>query len=491
MVTSEKSYASTASGSNGSGRPAPEMPVILGSLAVIVAVVLVVFRFVPNPLPDVDGEFIGLLMLFTLFGAIVLGFPIAQTLMVVSFAFGYWALGDTVFNLFTLQSFGTMDEVTLAAIPLFVFMGYLLEQAGLMDRLFRALQLSMANLRGSLYLAVISAATIFAAATGIVGASVTLIGLMAIPSMTKSGYDTRLSAGAITAGGTLGILIPPSIMLVVMGPQLGESVLDLFAAAIFPGLILSGLYIAYAMIRSYKNPELGPPLAESERTLQGAAVIKEIVIGIIPPVVLIAATLGSILAGVATATEGSAMGALGAFLLALVTGNLNLKMMTGSLRATLSTTSMIMILVVASNFFGAVFSTAGSASYMAEALVDLDFHWSIMLFLILALIFVLAWPLEWVPIVLIFVPILLPVVDAYGFNKLWFGILVAVTLQTAWLSPPVALSAYFLKGVAPHWDLKDIYAGMFQFMGLQVVGLLLVVLIPQLALWLPGIIQNN
>ena len=439
---------------------------------------------------NLDGQWIGLIMLFSLFGAIIAGFPVAQTLMVVSFGFGYWALGSTTFNLFTLQSFGTMDEVTLAAIPLFVFMGYLLEQAGLMDRLFGSLQMAMANLRGSLYLAVISAATIFAAATGIVGASVTLIGLMAIPSMTRSGYDTRLSAGAITAGGTLGILIPPSIMLVVMGPQMKLNVLDLFAAALFPGLILSLLYIAYAMIRSYLKPELGPPLPEEERTLKGKAVAKEIVLGIVPPLVLILATLGSIVGGIATTTEGSAMGALGAFALAGITGNLNMKMMTSSLMATLSTTSMIMILVVASNFFGAVFSTAGSARFMADTLVDLNLHWGIMLFLILALIFVLAWPLEWVPIVLIFVPILLPVVDEYGFDKLWFAILVAVTLQTAWLSPPVALSAYFLKGVAPHWDLKDIYAGMMQFMGLQVVGLIIVVLFPAVALWLPEVIQG-
>ncbi len=429
-------------------------------------------------------------MLFSLFGAIVAGFPVAQTLLVVSFGFGYWAIGDTVFSLFTLSSFGVMDDVTLAAVPLFIFMGYLLEQAGLMDRLFRSLQLSMANLRGSLYLAVISAATIFAAATGIVGASVTLIGLMAIPSMTRSGYDTRLSAGAITAGGTLGILIPPSIMLVVMAPVLGVNVLDLFAAAIFPGLILSGLYVAYAMVRSFMDPSLGPPLAEEEKTIHGGALVKEIILGIIPPTVLIAATLGSILTGVATTTEGSAMGALGAVLLALVTGNLSFAMMKRSLYATLLTSSMIMVLVVASNFFGAVFSRVGSATYLANALVELNLHFMLMLLLILGLIFVLGWPLEWVPIVLIFVPILLPVVEAYDFDKVWFGVLIAVTLQTAWLSPPVALSAYFLKGVAPHWDLKDIYAGMMQFMGLQVIGLVLVVLFPAVALWLPSVINN-
>lgn len=436
----------------------------------------------------IESEAIGFLMLGALFGAIVLGFPIAQTLMVVSFAFGFWAVGDTVFNLFTLSAINNMTNVQLAAVPLFIFMGYMLEQAGLMDRLFRALQLSMANLRGSLYLAVISAATIFAAATGIVGASVTLIGLMAIPSMTRSGYDTRLSAGAITAGGTLGILIPPSIMLVVMAPVLGVNVLDLFAAAIFPGLILSGLYVLYAMVRSWINPELGPPLPPEEQTMSKGEIAKEILIGIIPPTVLIGATLGSILFGIATTTEGSALGAVGALVLAIGSRRMDFKLIKGALESTMLTTSMIMILVMASDFFGRVFSLVGSASYMANKLVELELNFIVMLLLILLLIFILGWPLEWVPIVLIFIPILLPVVDSYGFDKVWFGILVAVTLQTAWLSPPVALSAYFLKGVAPHWDLKDIYAGMFQFMGLQVVGLIIVLAFPPVALWLPKVL---
>lgn len=435
-----------------------------------------------------ETEAIGFLMLLALFGAIIIGFPIAQTLLVVSFAFGFWAEGDTIFSLFTLTTKNTITDVQLAAIPLFIFMGYVLEQAGLMDRLFRALQLSMANLRGSLYLAVISAATIFAAATGIVGASVTLIGLMAIPSMTRGGYDTRLSAGAITAGGTLGILIPPSIMLVVMAPVLGVNVLELFAAAIFPGLILSGLYIAYAMFRSYRNPELGPPLPPEEQTMSRREIAKEILLGIIPPTVLITATLGSILFGIATTTEGSALGAVGALLLAVGSRRLDFKLLQSSLESTMLTTSMIMILVVASNFFGAVFSLVGSATYLANTLVDLELHFFLMLLLILLLIFVLGWPLEWVPIVLIFIPILDPVIEAFGFDRVWFGILVAVTLQTAWLSPPVALSAYFLKGVAPHWDLKDIYAGMFQFMGLQVLGLVIVLAFPAVALWLPSVL---
>ncbi len=434
-------------------------------------------------------EWLGIIMLAFLFGAIVIGFPIAQTLMVMSFAFGFIGFGSTAFNLFTNKTYEVMTDVTLAAVPLFLLMGYVLEQAGLMDRLFRALQLALANLKGSLYLAVIAAATVFAAATGIVGASVTLIGLMAIPSMTRSGYDTRLAAGAITAGGTLGILIPPSIMLVVMAPVVGVKVLDLFAAAIIPGFVLSGLYTGYALIRTFLKPELGPPLAEEDRAENVGEIVREIALGIIPPMVLIIATLGSILWGWATPTEASAMGALGAMVLALVSGKFGVKKLDRALVATLETGSMIMILIVASNFFGAVFSRLGSANFVADALVSLSLHPVIMLILILIFIFVLGWPLEWVPIVLIFVPILLPVVNELGIDLVWFSILVAVTLQTAWLSPPVALSAYFLKGVAPHWDLKDIYAGMFQFMGLQLIGLALVILVPATALWLPSVLN--
>lgn len=437
----------------------------------------------------IPSEWIGILMLLALFGAIVVGFPIAQTLLVMAFAFGFIGEGERAINLFASTANRTMTNVTLAAVPMFLLMGYVLEQAGLMDRLFRALQLSMANLRGSLYLAVIAAATIFAAATGIVGASVTLIGLMAIPSMTRSGYDVKLSAGAITAGGTLGILIPPSIMLVVMAPVVGVKVLDLFAAAIIPGLMLSGLYTGYAMFRSWRQPELGPALPEDEHAENVQEIVREIAIGIIPPMVLITATLGSILWGWATPTEASAMGAAGSLLLALLSGRLSFRMVRRSLVATLETSTMIMILIVASDFFGAVFSLLGSAGYVADGLVGLNLHWILMLGLILLFIFILGWPLEWVPIVLIFVPILLPVVTELGIDKVWFSILVAVTLQTAWLSPPVALSAYFLKGVAPHWDLKDIYSGMFQFMGLQLVGLILVLAFPGIALWLPEVLN--
>ena len=435
-------------------------------------------------------EWIGLLSLAVLFGAIFIGFPIAFTLIAVALVFGWIGLGKMVLYLMTLQVFSVMKDTTLASVPFFLFMGYLLEQSGLMERLFRAVQLLLAGLRGSLYLAVLFTATIFAAATGIVGSSVTLLGVMAAPAMKRSGYDVRMSAGAITAGGTLGILIPPSVMLIVMGPVVGVPATDLFAAAVAPGLLLSGLYIAYCLIRSYLNPELGPPLAMEDRAPNAMYVAKELVFGIAPVVIVILATLGVILAGIATPTDAGAVGAAAVFILTLVYRRLSWKGLKSAVYSTLEVSSMILLLVAASNFFGSVFSRLGSANMIAESLLALQFSPTVMLLLMLAIIFLLGWPLEWVPIVLIVVPILMPLVQKLGIDLVWFCTLVAVCLQTAWLSPPVALSAYFLKGVVPDWDLKDIYLGMMQFMVLQVIGLLLILFFPQLALWLPAVLRD-
>ncbi|MBI4589456.1 MAG: TRAP transporter large permease subunit [Candidatus Rokubacteria bacterium] len=436
----------------------------------------------------VSPETLGLALLGSLFAGIFVGFPIAFTLIFLALAFGWIGFGLQVFPLMVFQFFGVMQEGVLAAVPLFIFMGVLLEQAGLMDRLFRAFQLMLAPVRGSLYLAVMFTATIFAAATGIVGASVTLLGLMASPSMKRSGYDVRLSAGVITAGGTLGILIPPSVMLVVMGPVVGVSVVDLFAAAIIPGLVLAGLFTTYAMVRSFLDPRLGPPLPRAERAGSVAKVIREFVVGLVPPAVLVLASLGSILSGLATPTEGAAMGAFGALLLTLAYRRLTWNRLVSAVLQTTEVSTLVLFLAAASNFFGAVFSRLGTPIMITETIVGLQLPPMAVLLTIMALIFVLAWPLEWVPIVLIVIPILLPVVRELGVNLVWFCTLVAVNLQTAWLSPPVALSAYFLKGVVPDWDLKDIYLGMMEFMVLQVLGLALVLAFPALALWLPSVL---
>ncbi len=495
-------------------------------------------------------ETIGLIMIATMLFAIFLGYPISFTLVFLGVVFGFWAGGDLVFFLMTQKFSGAIQEQTLAAVPLFVFMGIMMEQAGLMERLFRAVQLMLAKMRGSLYVAVLFVSTIFAAATGIVGASVTILGIMAAKTMNRSGYDVRLAAGTITAGGTLGILIPPSIMLVVMGPVLEVPVTDLFAAAIVPGVMLAFLYMAYALSRCWLSHDLGPPLRPEDRpvvsnrywleavmvfgamfaliivpltfaggiisyllisAVLGAVFVgiylginnarpggfffsevwREFVLGLVPPAALVAFALGSILLGWATPSEGAGCGAFGSLLLTIAYGRMTLRGFGTALIKTLEIAVLILFLVAASDFFGAVFAWLGTPTMLTNYLLTLDLSVTSILIIVMAFIFLLGWPLEWVPIVLIIVPILLPLLEKLDVNLLWFGILVAVNLQTAWLSPPVALSAYFLKGVVPEWDLKDIYLGMMQFMAIQLLGLILIFVFPQIVLWLPEYIYGG
>ena len=442
-------------------------------------------------LVNLRPEYIGLVMIACMLFAIFIGFPISFTLIFLGMSFGLWGFGELVFYLMTFQFSGVMLEQTLAAVPLFIFMGILMEQAGLMERLFRAVQLTLSRTRGSLYIAVLFVSTIFAAATGIVGASVTILGIMAAKTMNRAGYDVQLSAGAITAGGTLGILIPPSIMLVVMGPILEVPVTDLFAAAVIPGFMLAFLYTGYALIRCQINPSLGPILPEDLQPTSMSYVWREFFLGLVPPAALVGFALGSILLGFATPTEAAGMGAFGSFLLAAAYRKLSWQGFKDALIKTLEISVLILVLVAASNFFGSVFARLGTPTMLTEVLLSLDMSPYAILAMVMALIFLLGWPLEWVPIVLIIVPILLPLIDKLGFNLTWFGILVAVNLQTAWLSPPVALSAYFLKGVVPEWDLKDIYGGMLQFMVIQLIGLILIVIFPQIALWLPEYLSSS
>jgi len=505
----------------------------------------------------VAPEWIGVIMIAVMLFSIFVGFPISFTLIFLGFVFGAWGFGgQLVFFLQTLQFNSVMLDDQLVAVPLFVFMGIMMEQAGLMERLFTSVQLMLSRTRGSLYIAVLFVSTIFAAATGIVGASVTILGIMAAKTMNKSGYDVRVAAGTITAGGTLGILIPPSIMLVVMGPVLEVPVTDLFAAAIVPGIMLAVLYMVYAIGRCMINPNLGPILPPEEQPETSPYYFMEVVLvmtslvfllylagigasgklgalfplagliipllwlaimyfvfnwvrankpggfyfsdlwyeffmGLVPPSTLVAFALGSILLGWATPAEAAASGAFGAILLTAAYGKLDKAKFYEALIKTLEISVLIMVLVAASNFFGAVFSRLGTPTMLTELLLAWDMSQTMVLIIIMALIFLLGWPLEWVPIVLIIIPILIPVLTQMDVNLTWFAILVAVNLQTAWLSPPVALSAYFLKGVVPEWDLKDIYLGMMQFMVIQLIGLILIFIFPQIALWLPAYIYGK
>ena len=433
-------------------------------------------------------EMLGLVQLGSLLVAIFFGFPIAFTLIILAIVFGYIGFGPMVFDLMVIQSFGFMQEEVLAAVPLFVFMGYILERAGIIERLFNAFQLIMGGVKGSLYMVVLLTATVFATATGIIGACITVIGLLAVPPMMKSKYSKRLTAGVITAGGCLGILIPPSVMLVLLGPVAGVSVIRLFAAALIPGLLLAVIFVVYAMARSYFNPELGPPLPLEKRATSVAQVIKELFLGIIPAALLIFAALGSILFGLATPTEAAAMGALGAVVLSVIYRRLSLTKVKESAYLTLQTSSLVLFLGVAANCYAAVFGRLGTGVWITESLLSLNLPPFAMLIIIMVFIFLLGWPLEWPAIILIFLPIFLPLVERLGFDMVWFCIVVSMNLLTAFLSPPVAMAAYYLKGVAPDLELSDIYMGMLDFMWLQCLGLILVMIFPQIALWLPNLL---
>jgi len=440
---------------------------------------------------------IGLIMLIVMIGAIFIGIQISFTLLFLALTFGYFSLGKVVFDLAYFQTIGMMKEELLAAVPLFIFMGFITEQAGLMERLFSALRMVLAPVRGSLYIVVILTSTVFAMATGIVGAAVTVLGIMAGPMMIKAKYDAKLSAGAITAGGTLGILIPPSVMLIVMGPVLGVSVGDLYAAAFGPGFMLAAIYLIYLLTRSFINPELGPPVPEEERVHSIPQILWELVVGVVPLFLLIGATLGSILAGLATPTEAAAVGALGAFVLALCYGRVTYAGARQAVLSTTATSSMVLLLAVTSNIFGAVFSRLGTAEWVTKWMLSLPLSPVVMLVFVVILLFLLGWPFEWPAIILVFLPIFYPIIEALrpqlgatlGIHPdsvlLWFGAVVALTMQTAYLSPPVAMSAYYLKQVVKDWSLATIYKGMFEFMALQCIAIALLVAFPAIATWFP------
>ena len=430
-------------------------------------------------------EILGFVLLGVFLFAIFIGFPVSFTLIFLSLAFGYFALGDMVFYLTVLQTIGLMKEEVLAAVPLFIFMGYLLEEGGLMERLFHAFRMLMGGIPGSLYVAVLLTATIFGIASGTVGATVAVVGIMSVPTMIRAGYDPRLSAGAITAGGSLGILIPPSVMLVVMGPVMGVSVADLYAACFGPGFLLAGIFIVWTLIRCLINPSLGPPLPVSERAGSLRALAVELTFGLAPHIFLTVIPLGPILAGMATPTEAAAVGVVGTAVMAALYGKLRWATIKEATIQTATQTSMVLFLAVASNIFGAVFTRLGSATLMTDTLVGLPLPPLGIMLVVMLLIFVMGWPFEWPAIVLVFVPLMQPAIIALKFDQLWFATLIAVNLQTAFLSPPVAMAAYYLKGVAPDWKLTDIYRGMGEFMVLQVIGLGLCIVFPEIILWFP------
>ena len=593
-----------------------------------------------TPWTRLENDHIGLLMLATIVVTVMLGFPTAFTLMGMGVIFAFVAYvrvdgqiaWQQTLDLMVQRAYAVMTNDVLIAIPLFVFMGYLVERAQLIERLFRSMHLAMARLPGALAVATIVTCALFATATGIVGAVITLMGLLAMPAMLRAGYDVRVVAGAITAGGCLGILIPPSVLLILYGATAGVSVVRLYAGALLPGLMLAGLYIAYIVLLARLRPDLMPPLPAAQRqvplggTLQALAgpppaagrararplpglvtalltgrpgvargpaagyllmalapglclaaalalslahggnegatpvataaaaapaqvaaaddlfgqmpsglaspaagtaetsaadkarwllwplsavlalaalwfyaglnaerlaIGRMLLTSFAPLALLIAAVLGSITAGIATPTEAAAVGALGAALLALAYRRFNLRMLRESVHLTAKTTAMVCWLFVGSAIFSAAFALLGGQD-LVEAWV-LSLGLSSLQFLLLSqlLIFLLGWPLEWTEIIVIFMPIFVPLLDNFGIDPLYFGLLVALNLQTAYLSPPVAMSAFYLKGVAPpEVSLNQIFAGMLPFMGLQIVAMGLLLAFPAVGLWLPTLIYR-
>jgi len=442
--------------------------------------------------PWVSDAAMGIIMLVIFLFFLMLGFPIAFTLMALGVAFGYYAMGNNVFQLFVQRTYSVMANDVLISIPLFLFMGYVIERANILDRLFRSIQLAANWLPGSLAVATLVTCALFATATGIVGAVVTLMGLLAFPAMLRAGYDTRMAAGVVCAGGCLGILIPPSVMLILYGATAGVSVVKLYAAAFVPGVMLAGMYMVYVIIRCWLNPSLAPKLPESERNVPMATVVWELVTAFLPLALLILSVLGAIMFGFATPQEAAAVGALGAILLALGYRTFSFQKLKESAYLTARASAMVCWLFVGSAVFSAVFAYLGGQKLVEDFILGLNLSPFWFLILTQAIIFVLGWPLEWTEIIVIFLPIFLPLLDDFCIDPLFFGVLVALNLQTSFLSPPVAMAPFYLKGVAPkNVTIDEIFSGVMPFLYIVVLCMILFYAFPVIGMGLPGYLYGH
>ena len=437
------------------------------------------------------------ILVFILFAGLIAGlaagFPVAFVMVGSSFIVGLLGIGTGFFHMMVFRIFETMHNYVLASIILFVYMGIMLDRSGAAERLFSSIHVALGGLHGGLALAVVAVCTIMAAATGIMGAPVIIMGLFALPHMLSRGYDEALSCGTICAGGTLGILIPPSIMLIVYGPMAGVSVGKLFMAAIVPGLLLALLYALYIVIRCIVTPELGPALPPEQRTMSAGKKLSMIATSMVPTIILILSVLGAIIWGVAAPTEAAAVGAFVSVILALVYKRLDWKTLVESFYETMVVSSMILVIVAAAFVFTGTFMMVGGGELVKDALLGLPVgRWGI-LFVMMASFFIFGLFMEWVGIVPILVPIFTPVIRELGFDPLWAAVLFCVTMQTSFLTPPMAPALFYLKGVSPKGIQfgRHIVRGTIPFVVLQLIGLMLLVLVPQLVLWLPDVLMSS
>ncbi|MBU0723604.1 MAG: TRAP transporter large permease subunit [Alphaproteobacteria bacterium] len=445
---------------------------------------------------------IAVMMLGIFIIIIMLGFPIAFTLMAMGIGFGYYAYFDAermrtifdnrIFDLFVNQTYSVMANDVLTAIPLFLFMGYIVERANIVDRLFTTLSIATRHVPGSMAVAALITCTLFATATGIVGAVVTLMGLLAFPAMLKARYDTSFASGVICAGGTLGILIPPSIMLIVYAATSGVSIVRLYAGALLPGLLLAGLYLLYILARAWMQPKLAPKMEKFDEDYPLSRILWMLLTSFFPLAVLILSVLGAILFGLATPSEAAAIGALGGLVLAVAYRALTWRRLQESVYLTVRTTAMVCWLFVGSWVFSSVFSYLGGEHVVSEFVRGMDLTPLEFLLLAQAIIFLLGWPLEWSEIIIIFVPIFLPLLPLFGIDPLFFGILIAVNLQTSFLTPPMAMSAYYLKGIAPpHVQLVQIFKGSLPYVVMVFFTMILLYTVPGIVYWLPEVMYGR
>ena len=435
---------------------------------------------------------VAMLMLSLFIFLVLLGFPIAFTLIAMGVGFGYYAYfqADNLFNnqifyLLNQNTYSVMENDVLVAIPLFLFMGYVVERANIVNRLFFSLQLATRHLPGSMAVAALATCAIFATASGIIGAVVTLMGLLAFPAMVKAGYHRGFASGVICAGGTLGILIPPSIMLIVYAAIAELSPLRLYAAAIFPGFLLAGFYMIYVVTRAYFNPSLAPKPIEEE-VPPSRVILLQLLTSFVPLALLILTVLGSILLGLATPAEAAAIGAFGGLLLAFCYKSLNWKTLKQSIFLTAKTTAMVCWLFVGSWTFASVFSYLGGHAIIEHWILAMNLEPWQFLVLVQLIIFLLGWPLEWTEILIIFVPIFLPMLDAFGVNPYFFAMLVALNLQTSFLTPPMAMAAYYLKGVVgDEIELIEIFKSIMPYLAIVIFTMVLMYNFPGIALYLP------
>jgi len=436
-----------------------------------------------------SAEQLAAVLMFTLLLAMVIGgVHLAFALMFMGLIFGLIYLGPSIFPMAMLQIFDVMESEILIAVPLFVFMGTVLEKSGVAEKVYQSLYEFFGPVRGGLALATIATCTIFAACTGVIAATVTTMTLLAVPAMLKRKYDKGLATGVVCAGGSLGILIPPSVMLVMYGPMANLSVAKLFAAALFPGLLLSVLYLAYIITRCWLQPGVAPAISPEERPGVGAGLLLRTAMQMVPSFFLILAVLGSIIAGIASPTEASGVGAFCALVLAAAYRKLTIQYVKEAAYATLIVTTMVFFIIIGAGIFNAVFLYLGGGTLIRDALIGLPFGRWFVLFAMMFILFIGGFFISWQGLLYIVVPIFLPVVAALGFDPLWFALLVCINLQMSFLTPPFAYAIFFVKGASPpEITTWDIYRGVVPFVSLQALGLFVCIVYPKIILWLPQV----